>query len=131
MGKEHVWVGAAENDIVTKLPSSKEAVVGAMGLLGGGPLGAYLGGDIADQGDDDIWFGKDPASKAFGANRFETLPGPELVQPSFPDVLDSTLDIEAHSNYFSPEEGKDRVSAQNISAIVAGHPEYVIRETPR
>ncbi|MFI5797256.1 alpha/beta hydrolase [Streptomyces sp. NPDC051677] len=131
VGKEHVWVGAAENDIVTKLPSKKEAVAGTMGFFGGGPAGAYLGGEVADQGDDDIWFGKDPASKAFGANRFETMPGPELVQPSFPNVLDSKLDIEAHSNYFSPEEGKDRVSAQNIGAIVAGHPEYVIRETPR
>ncbi|MFF6880502.1 alpha/beta hydrolase [Streptomyces sp. NPDC012474] len=131
VGKDHVWVGAAENDIVTKLPSSKEAVAGTMGFFGGGPPGAYLGGEVADQGDDDIWFGKDPASKAFGANRFETLPGPELVQPSFPDIFGSKLDIEAHSNYFSPEEGKDRVSAQNIAAIVAGHPEYVIRETPR
>ncbi|MEU3981403.1 alpha/beta hydrolase [Streptomyces sp. NPDC026672] len=131
VGKEHVWVGAAENDIVTKLPSSKEAVAGTVGFFGAGPVGAYLGGEIADQGDDDIWFGKDPASEAFDANRFETLPGPELVQPSFPGVLNSTLDIEAHSNYFSPEEGKDKVSAQNISAIVAGHPEYVMRETSR
>ncbi|MET8830819.1 alpha/beta hydrolase [Streptomyces sp. NPDC004610] len=131
VGKDRVWVGAAENDIVTKLPSSAEAAVGAIGFLGGGPLGAYLGGDIADQGDDDIWFGKDPASRSFGANRFETLPGPELVQPSFPDVLNSKIDIEAHSNYFSPEDGKDKISAQNIAAIVAGQPEYVIRETPR
>ncbi|MEU6886046.1 alpha/beta hydrolase [Streptomyces viridosporus] len=131
VGKGHVWVGAAENDIVTKLPSPKEALAGTMGFFGGGPPGAYLGGEIADRGDDDIWFGKDPASKAFGANRFETLPGPELVQPSFPDLLDSKLDIEAHSNYFTPEEGKDRISAQNIAAIVAGYPEYVIREMPR
>ncbi|MCQ9184168.1 alpha/beta hydrolase family protein [Streptomyces sp. IBSBF 2953] len=131
VGKEHVWVGAAENDIVTKLPSSKEAVAGTMGFFGGGPAGAYLGGEIADQGDDDIWFGKDPASKAFGANRFETLPGPELIQPSYPNVLDSKMDIEAHSNYFNPEEGKDKVSARNIAAIVAGQPGYVTRETPR
>ncbi|MFF5305144.1 alpha/beta hydrolase [Streptomyces sp. NPDC013161] len=131
VGKDHVWVGAAGNDIVTKLPSSREAAAGTMGFFGGGPLGAYLGGEIADQGDDDIWFGKDPASKAFGANRFETLPGPELAQPAFPDILDSKLNIEAHSNYFSPEEGKDRVSARNIAAIVAGQPGYVTRETPR
>ncbi|MEH0584351.1 alpha/beta hydrolase [Streptomyces sp. B21-106] len=131
VGKEHVWVGAAENDIVTKLPSSKEATAGTMGFFGGGPLGAYLAGDLADQGDDDVWFGKDPASKAFGANRFQTLPGPELAQPSFPEVWNSTLDIEAHSNYFSPEEGKDKVSARNIAAIVAGQPGYVVRETPR
>ncbi|MFJ6076461.1 alpha/beta hydrolase [Streptomyces sp. NPDC093065] len=131
VGKNHVWVGAAENDIVTKLPSKNEAIAGAAGFLGGGPGGAYIAGEIADQGDDDIWFGKDPASKTFGANRFQTLPGPELIQPSFPAVWDSTLNIEAHSNYFTPEEGKDKVSAQNIAAIVAGHPEYVIRETPR
>lgn len=128
--KDHVWVGAAENDIVTKVPSLKDAVEGTMGFFGGGPIGKYLGGEIAGQGNDDIWFGKDPASKAFGANRFETLPGPELVQPSFPGVLDSKMDIDAHSNYFSPEEGKDRVSARNIAAIVAGHSEYVRREAP-
>ncbi|MFE4551016.1 alpha/beta hydrolase [Streptomyces sp. NPDC056785] len=131
VGKDHVWVGAAENDIVTKLPSHKEAVAGTMGFLGGGPAGAYLAGEIADQGDDDVWFGKDPASKKFGANRFATLPGPELIQPSFPDVLHSTVSIDAHSNYFSPEEGKDKVSARNIAAIVAGQPGYVTRETPR
>ncbi|MFF7843399.1 alpha/beta hydrolase [Streptomyces ossamyceticus] len=131
VGKEHVWVGAAENDIVTKLPSKNEATAGTMGFLGGGPLGAYLLGDIADQGDDDIWFGKDPASEAFGANRFQTLPGPELAQPEAPDVLKSKITLEAHSNYFTPEEGKDRVSAGNIAAIVAGQPGYVTREVPR
>ncbi|MER6321125.1 alpha/beta hydrolase [Streptomyces coelicoflavus] len=131
VGKNHVWVGAADNDIVTKLPSKNEALAGAAGFFGGGPGGAYIAGEVADQGDDDIWFGKDPASKAFGANRFQTLPGPELIQPSFPQIWNSSLDIEAHSNYFTPEDGKDKVSAQNIAAIVAGHPEYVIRETPR
>lgn len=130
VGKDHVWVGAAENDVVTKLPSPKEAVAGTMGFFGGGPLGAHLGGEIADQGDDDIWFGKDPASKAFGANRFETLPGPELVNPSFPDVL-SSVDIEAHSNYFTPDEGKDKISARNIAAIVAGQSGYATREGQR
>ncbi|MGJ3559805.1 alpha/beta hydrolase [Streptomyces sp. INA 01156] len=93
VGKEHVWVGAAENDIVTKLPSKKEAVSGAMGFFGGGPPGAYLLGEIADQDGDDIWFGRDPASKAFGASRFQTLPGPELAQPAFPDVLDSKFSL--------------------------------------
>ncbi|MGW2177076.1 alpha/beta hydrolase [Streptomyces sp. NPDC001732] len=131
VGKEHVWVGAAENDVVTKLPSKKEAIAGGVGLAGAGPSGAYLLGEVADRGDDDIWFGKDPASKAFGANRFQTLPGPELIQPAFPDMLNSKVDLEAHSNYFTPEDGKDRVSAKNIAAIVAGQPEYVKRETPR
>jgi hypothetical protein len=46
-------------------------------------VGTYLGGGgIADQGDDDPWFGKGPASRALGANGFETQPGPEMVQPS-------------------------------------------------
>jgi hypothetical protein len=126
-GKEHVWVGAAENDIVTKLPSGVETAA----FFGGGPISGYLLGDIVDQGDDDIWFGKDPASEAFGANRFKTLPGPELAQPAMPDVWDSKVTLEAHSNYFTPEAGKDRISAGNIAAIVAGQPGYVTREAPR
>lgn len=130
VGKGHVWVGAAENDPVSHLPSEKEAIAGTVGFFGGGPAAAYLFGDMADQGDDDLWFGKDPASKAFGANRFTTLPGPYPIEPTFPDVWNS-ITFEAHSNYFSPEDGKDQVSARNIAAIVAGQPGYVTRETPR
>ncbi|TXS57201.1 alpha/beta hydrolase [Streptomyces sp. t39] len=57
VGKDHVYVGAAGNDPVTMLPSKNEAVAGTAGFFGGGPLGSYIFGDIADQGDDDIWFG--------------------------------------------------------------------------
>ncbi len=135
--KEHVWVGAAENDVVTKLPSPKEgggALVGAgLGLAAGGSAGALIGsaagGSVSDADDNDLWFGKDPASAEFGANRFRTLPGPTLV--SFPNVLNSDLTLDAHSNYFNPEEGKDQVSAKNIAAIVAGDTGYVSREKPR
>jgi hypothetical protein len=137
VGKDHVWVGSADNDVVTKLPSSKEsggALLGSgLGAAAGGPAGALLGatagGSVSDSDDNDLWFGKDPASTAFGANRFKTLPGPTLV--SMPDVWNSDLTIDAHSNYFNPEPGKDQESARNIAAVVAGEPGYVSREKPR
>jgi hypothetical protein len=48
VGKDHVFVGSAENDPVTMLPSRQQAAAGTMGFFGGGPFGAYLFGDIAD-----------------------------------------------------------------------------------
>ncbi|MFF8730388.1 alpha/beta hydrolase [Streptomyces sp. NPDC015171] len=116
VGRNHVFVGAAENDPVSHLPSKKEAVAGTMGLFSGGPLGAYVFGDIADQGDDDLWFGKDPASEAFGARRFQVADGP---QP----LIDGQGLTPAHSNYFNPE--KDPESAGNVAALVANRPGYV------
>ncbi|RPK61504.1 hypothetical protein EES43_15335 [Streptomyces sp. ADI96-02] len=112
VGSEHVFVGAAANDPVTKLPSKAQAVVGGLGLIAGGPGGAYLAGDLADPGDDDLWFGKDPASKAFGARRFPVADGPPLVGGS-------GVSLDSHSNYFSPE--RDAVSADSIALIVSGH----------
>ncbi|MGW1730625.1 alpha/beta hydrolase, partial [Streptomyces sp. NPDC001999] len=44
VGKEHVFVGAAENDPVTKLPSKRQSVAGSLGLLVGGPPAAYVAG---------------------------------------------------------------------------------------
>ncbi|MBL1080553.1 hypothetical protein JK359_00940 [Streptomyces actinomycinicus] len=116
VGKNHVFVGAAENDPVSHLPSKKEAVAGTVGFFGGGPLGAYVFGDVADQGDDDLWFGKDPASEAFGARRFEVADGPR-------PMIDGQGPTPAHSNYFNP--GKDPESAGNIAALVANRPGYV------
>ncbi|MDT9689706.1 alpha/beta hydrolase [Streptomyces sp. P9(2023)] len=110
VGKEHVYVGAADNDPVTKLPSKQQSAAGFAGLLAGGPFGAYIVGDIADQGDDDLYFGKDPASKAFGAQRFEVDDGPRMIMDGG--------GFDAHSQYFTPE--KDQVSADNISRIVSG-----------
>ncbi|MET7679092.1 alpha/beta hydrolase [Streptomyces sp. NPDC005423] len=118
VGKDHVFVGAAENDPVSHLPSKKEAIAGTAGFLGGGPAAAYLFGDTADQGDDDIWFGKDPASEAFGARRFKVSDGPM-------PVIDGQGPTPAHSNYFDPAKDKDPVSAANIAAIVAGRPDLV------
>ncbi|WP_318203443.1 alpha/beta hydrolase [Streptomyces sp. SCL15-4] len=116
VGKDHVFVGAAENDPVSHLPSKKEAIAGTMGFFGGGPLGAYLIGDLADQGDDDLWFGKDPASEAFGGRRFQVADGPR-------PLIDGQGPTPAHSNYFNPE--KDPQSAANIAALVADRPELV------
>ncbi|NNJ05687.1 hypothetical protein HHX38_16300 [Streptomyces sp. PKU-MA01144] len=121
VGKDHVFVGAAENDPVSRLPSKKEAVAGAV-LMGGGPLLSYLAADIADQRDDDIWFGKDPASKAFGAHRFVVADGPR-------PLIDGQGPTPAHSNYFNPD--KDRESAVNIAAVVSGRPHLVTTEKYR
>ncbi|MGW4161602.1 alpha/beta hydrolase [Streptomyces sp. NPDC004788] len=144
----HVFVGAADNDVVTKLPSKDEAkVAGGGGLLGGivgtltgGPVGTVTGaisGGLAgygvaetfDRGHDDIYFGKDPASEAFGATRFRVDPGPELVDVKFPEFWETRPDLHAHSNYFTPE--KDQMSADNIAAIVAGEPGKIIPEARR
>ncbi|MFF5092424.1 alpha/beta hydrolase [Streptomyces niveus] len=116
VGKDHVYVGAADNDLVTQLPSKQQTGVGFIGA-GAGPLGAYLLGDIADQGDDDLYFGKDPASQAFGANRFLVDDGVSVLEGG---------KMSAHSQYFTPN--KDSVSANNIALIVAGVPQEIKTE---
>ncbi|MFD3650306.1 alpha/beta hydrolase [Streptomyces cyaneofuscatus] len=122
VGSRHVFVGAADNDPVTKLPSKAQVVVGGVGLVVGGPGGAYLAGDLADPGDDDLWFGKDPASKAFGARRFPVADGPPLVGGG-------GVNLDAHSNYFSPE--RDAVSADSIALIVSGNADRLKMEEPK
>ncbi|MFJ8858803.1 alpha/beta hydrolase [Streptomyces sp. NPDC102451] len=117
VGSGHVFVGAAENDVVTKLPSKQQVAVGAAT----GPF-AYFVGDVMDQGDDDLWFGKDPASQAFGARRFPVDEGPHLVGPR-------GVSIDAHSQYFDPE--RDAVSADSIALITAGRSSEVKMEEPR
>ncbi|MEW2179788.1 alpha/beta hydrolase [Streptomyces sp. NPDC005406] len=111
VGKDHVFVGAAENDVVTKLPSKQQSAVGAAGWATAGPAGAYLLGEIADQGDDELWFGRDPASQAFGARRFPVDDGPRLVGGQGPS-------IDAHSQYFDPD--RDASSANSIALVAAG-----------
>ncbi|MFD3797263.1 alpha/beta hydrolase [Streptomyces californicus] len=122
VGSAHVFVGAAANDPVTKLPSKTQVVVGGVGLVLGGPGGAYLAGDLADPGDDDLWFGKDPASEAFGARRFPVADGPPLVGGG-------GISLDAHSNYFSPE--RDAVSADSIALIVSGNADRLKMEEPK
>lgn len=111
VSKDHVFVGAAENDVVTKLPSKQQSAVGAAGWAAAGPVGAYVLGEVSDQGDDDLWFGKDPASEAFGARRFPVDDGPRLVGGQ-------GLSIDAHSQYFDPD--RDASSANSIALIAAG-----------
>lgn len=111
VGKDHVFVGAADNDPVTKLPSKQQSAWGGLAMAAG-PLVSYIVGDIADQGDDDLYFGKDPASEAFGARRFEVDDGPRVIRDAG--------GFDAHSQYFTPD--LDKVSAENIARIVAGQP---------
>lgn len=114
VGKEHVFVGSAENDPVTHLPTKTEVALA-------GPIGSLIYGDVFDWGDDDIYFGKDPSSAAFGAQRFKVDDGPHPIL--------ELGGFDAHSQYFTPE--KDQVSADNIATIVAGHPEDIVKEKHR
>ncbi|MGW0694751.1 alpha/beta hydrolase [Streptomyces sp. NBC_01637] len=122
VGKDHVFVGAAEHDVVTMLPSKQQAAVGVAGLIAAGPFASYVVGDLADQGDDDLWFGKDPASEAFGARRFPASEGPRLIGGD-------GVSIDAHSQYFDPQ--RDAVSADSIALIAAGRSDKVKMEEPR
>lgn len=147
VGRDHVFVGAAENDPVTKLLNSREASGLGTGVVGGasagfvlgmsgGPVGAVVGGAVggiaggsmgyaaqdAQSEESDVWFGTDPAHRDFGANRFAVSDGPRLLARGHHPA-------EAHSNYFDPT--KDQVSADNIARIVAGKSEDVGRERPR
>ncbi|MEW2128436.1 alpha/beta hydrolase [Streptomyces sp. NPDC007259] len=123
VGKDHVFVGAAENDIVTKLPSRRQAAAGLYAIPAG-PVGAYLLGDAADHGDDDLWFGKDPASEAFGARRFPVAPGARPIGLG-------GLSTDAHSNYFDVGPERDAMSADSIALIAAGKADKVKLEEAR
>lgn len=122
VGRDHVFVGAAENDVVTKLPSKQQAAAGAVGWAVAGPAGAHLLGEVADQGDDDLWFGKDPASSAFGARRFPVDEGPRLIG-------NEGLSIDAHSQYFDPD--RDSSSANSIALVAAGQSQRLKAEEYR
>lgn len=122
VGKEHVFVGAADNDPVTHLPTKAESYLGlSVGWALGGPEGVRTANDFFDVGNDDVYFGKDPASEAFGAQRFLVDDGPRMV-------LEAGK-FDAHSQYFDPE--RDRKSAENIAKIVGGRPEEIVRERHR
>ncbi|MFI6286049.1 alpha/beta hydrolase [Streptomyces sp. NPDC051018] len=111
VGKEHVFVGSADNDLVTKLPTKVE---GAYAL----PLsvtGALVNSGVVNLSGDDNYFGKDPASEAFGAHRFKVDDGPNPVIDGKP--------IAAHSQYFTPT--KDEQSADSIARVVSG--EYGVK----
>ncbi|MFJ4883725.1 alpha/beta hydrolase [Streptomyces sp. NPDC088731] len=147
VGKGHVFVGAAENDIVTKLPNHAEASGMTSGAVGGGsagfvlgagmagPPGALIGGGAgalvggiggymaqdAQTDPNEHWFGTDPASRDFGATRFVVGDGKNIIEDH--------LEMSAHSNYFNPR--KDQVSADNIANIVTGNSDRITLATPR
>ncbi|MFI6894601.1 alpha/beta hydrolase [Streptomyces sp. NPDC050256] len=122
VGRDHVFVGAAENDVVTKLPSKQQTAVGVAVLAATGPVGAHLLGGMADQDDDDLWFGRDPASGAFGARRFPVNEGPRVVGSE-------GVSIDAHSQYFDPK--RDAMSSDSIALIAAGRADKVKTEESR
>ncbi|MFJ7997246.1 alpha/beta hydrolase [Streptomyces sp. NPDC096310] len=142
VGKGHVYVGAADNDPVTMMPSKDESsALGAgtaggasaglvLGLGMGGPAGGLIGaaaggvvGGIAgfssSEDESQIWFGTDPAHKDFGATRFKVDDG---ARP----FVDGQGATPAHSNYFNPL--KDPESADNIAKIVAGQDGLTVQE---
>ncbi|WP_328582966.1 alpha/beta hydrolase [Streptomyces sp. NBC_00370] len=139
VGRQHVFVGAADNDPVTAMPAKIEGrgmVQGAMGgaMIGsvvGGPVGAGVGGAMggaaaflaqdAQADDREIWYGTDPAHEAFGARRFRVGDGPRPIA--------DMGGFAAHSGYF--EEAKDEESAQNIAKIVAGRSHKISIQEPR
>ncbi|WP_030055377.1 MULTISPECIES: alpha/beta hydrolase [Streptomyces] len=81
MPSGHVWVGAAANDIVTHAPSKFSI------------------------DPDERWYGRDPSSKHFGANRFTV------------DDWSRGNPIDAHTKYLN---GRGGPSLDNIAAIVSG-----------
>ncbi|GAA0617483.1 alpha/beta hydrolase [Streptomyces crystallinus] len=141
VGRDHVYVGAAKNDIVTQLPSKAEVNGTVTGTLLGGPaLGGYLGRTFerATGGPDQLYFGTDPASHTFGARRFATGDGPPLLDGGqlISSIVDwdkdpklPSPDVSAHSHYFDPDA--DRISARNIARIVAGKGDKIDHEDPR
>lgn len=122
VGEGHVFVGAADNDPVTHMPTRGESALAAGPAWAlGGPEWVRKANDLFDVGDDDLYFGKDPASEAFGAQRFEVDDGPRAV-------LEAGK-FDAHSQYFDPE--LDDVSALNVAKIVGGRPGDIVREEYR
>lgn len=120
VGMGHVFVGAAENDVVTHLPSKEKGLIEAAGRALG-PAGA-LAVDMVHPRGDGLWFGEDPASEEFGARRFAADPGPPVVGLG-------RVSIDAHSQYFDPK--LDSASADSIAMVVAGAGHKVKQENAR
>ncbi|KNB49391.1 alpha/beta hydrolase [Streptomyces caatingaensis] len=118
VGKDHVYVGAAENDMVSKLPSKKDAVIGTIGTVGLGPFGGWAATELL--GDEKNWFGTDPANADFGAHRFKVADGPSVFHKN---------PMAAHSGYFDPD--RDRESANNIALVVSGHGDKITTQEHR
>ncbi|MGW4384176.1 alpha/beta hydrolase [Kitasatospora sp. NPDC004531] len=122
----HVWVGAAENDPVTRLPGDGETIGMGAGAAAGAPLGpaGIITGGLAGFGvghtvdPDHLWFGQDPVSEGFGANRFVVADGP--------------LGFDSHSDYWKHDRnGQNSASLDNMADIVSGHTNQVERQKQR
>ncbi|MET7358033.1 alpha/beta hydrolase [Streptomyces sp. NPDC005562] len=109
VGKDHVFVGSADNDPVTKLPAKENLLSPIVGAV--------------RAGNDEVWFGPDPASREFGATRIESGDGP------LPLWLSGEGPTPAHSGYF--DSSRNPSAADNIAKIVAGHSNSVTTEAPR
>lgn len=109
VGADHVYVGAAEHDQVTNLPSGDVLRYASPG---------------SEYGPKANWFGTDPADNHFGGHHFSVAAGEDtgiwgLV----------TGDTPAHSIYFSESEGGK--SLYNIASVVAGHGDAIKTTVPR
>lgn len=111
VGRDHVFVGSADNDPVTKLPAKQDLLGVASPILG-----------TTREGNNDIWFGTDPASEEFGATRMESGDGPL-------PFLSGDGPTPAHSGYF--DQDRNPSAADNIARIVAGHSNSITTEAPR
>ncbi|MFJ1757557.1 alpha/beta hydrolase [Kitasatospora sp. NPDC088134] len=122
-----VWVGAAENDPVSHLPSGNEAgwaTAGALAGAGLGPAGMAtgfgIGGLVGHTTDPhELWFGQDPASNEYGANRFRVADGP--------------IGFDSHSDYWDsdPYSREPSTSLSNMAQVVTGHGGAVSRQEKR
>ncbi len=97
----HVWVGAAPDDPVARLPSRRRV---AASLLGSVPGVLPTALHLTDPGRE-TWFGRNPVAPGFGARRFPVDDGP-----------DTGGFASAHSHYLDP--GSRSLAA--IARIVTG-----------
>ncbi|MFH8379453.1 alpha/beta hydrolase [Kitasatospora sp. NPDC018058] len=99
----HVWVGAAADDPVTHLPTYDDV----SNTESHGFIVATVEHLIFDPGG--TWYGKDPAGKTFGADRFSVDDRSAANDPFYG----------AHTKYLTPENGGP--SLGNIATIVTGN----------
>ncbi|MFJ4912047.1 alpha/beta hydrolase [Streptomyces sp. NPDC088726] len=109
VGADHVYVGAAENDQVSNLPT-------------GNPLRYVAPG--SEYGPKENWFGTDPADDHFGGHHFSVAPGEDTGLTGL-----VTGDLPAHSIYFDDRKGGD--SLNNIAKVVTGHGNEIKTTAPR
>ncbi|MDI5967352.1 alpha/beta hydrolase [Streptantibioticus silvisoli] len=126
IGAKHVYVGAADDDPITRLPSKLEGAsilrtpvdlltgnIPGAGADVGTAVGAYL------THPHQLWFGQDPASSGFGAQRFAVAPQGDVFT------------AQAHSHNYLEAEPMSQKSLGNIGKIVTGHGDQITRQAYR